>query len=258
MASLPDVHGILIDIDGVLYVGNRAVGGAADAIRQLAERPLPHRYVTNTTTHSRQQLAARLQGLGFAITPEEILSTPAAAAAYLQQRHYHTCCCVVGDAIRPEFAGFDSDTETPDAIVIGDIGSTWSYELVNRLARMVLAGAELIALHKGRFWQTEAGLQVDIGAFVAGIEYVTGVTATVIGKPSPAFFHTALEALGCSPEQVVMIGDDIESDVGGAQRCGMRGVLVKTGKYRRAQADASSVKPDLLLDSIADLPDCLA
>ncbi|MYM63431.1 TIGR01458 family HAD-type hydrolase [Pseudomaricurvus sp. HS19] len=254
MNCLPNLHGLLIDIDGVLYVGDRAIDGAADTIQLLTDRGLPHRFVTNTTTRSREQMAAGLQAMGFNIQAAEILSTPAAAAAYLQQQHHHTCHCVVGDAIRPEFAGFDSDTETPDAIVIGDIGPNWSYALINRLARQVMEGAELIALHKGRFWQTEEGLQVDIGAFVAGIEYVTGVTATVIGKPSAAFFDTALQALQCGPQQVLMIGDDIESDVGGAQRCGMRGALVKTGKYRQAQAEASAVKPDLLLDSVADLP----
>ncbi len=257
MSALPNLHGLLIDIDGVLYVGDHAIAGAADTIQLLADRGLPYRFVTNTTTQSREQMAAKLQAMGFNIQAPSILSTPAATAAYLQQQNHHSCHCVVGDTIRAEFAGFDSDTETPDAIVIGDIGPNWSYELVNHLARQVMDGAELIALHKGRFWQTEEGLQVDIGAFVAGIEYVTGVTATVIGKPSPAFFDTALQALQCTAEQVLMIGDDIESDVGGAQRCGIRGALVKTGKYRQAQADASAVTPDLLLDSFADLPDCL-
>ena len=122
---------------------------------------------------------------------------------------------------------------------------------------MVRGGAEIVALHKGRYWQTEHGLQVDIGVFVAGLEYATGKPATVIGKPSATFFRMGLKDLGVDPESVVMVGDDIEADVGGAQRAGVRGVLVRTGKYRPDDLERSDLAPDAVITSIADLVDCL-
>jgi HAD superfamily hydrolase (TIGR01458 family) len=118
---------------------------------------------------------------------------------------------------------------------------------------MLMDGAGLIALHKGKYWQTAEGLRVDIGAFIAGLEYVTGVDATVIGKPSPAFFQAAVNELGCSKDEIVMVGDDIDADVGGAQQCGIRGILVRTGKYRQDAVAVSSIVPDGTLDSIAHL-----
>lgn len=114
-------------------------------------------------------------------------------------------------------------------------------------------GAELVALHRNKFWQTEAGLQMDIGAFVAGLEYVTGKSATVLGKPSPEFFAAALSRIGLKPGETAIIGDDIDTDIGTAQTLGIMGILVKTGKYRAAYAQASGITPDLVLDSIADL-----
>ncbi len=256
-AVLDDIRGILIDLEGVLYVGDRVIEGAVNAIRELERRTFPHRFVTNTTTQSRKGLSVKLKSLGFSIEPDHILSTPAAAAAYLRQRGVQSCFLVIADAIRDEFQAFAHTEVTPEAVVIGDIGRAWDYELVNRIAQMVMAGAELVALHKGKFWQTDAGLRVDIGAFVAGIEYVTGVGARVIGKPSRAFFEAGIEALQCPAEHIAMIGDDIESDVGGAQRCGMKGILVRTGKFRQEQLAACGIVPDGVLDSVAQLPGAL-
>lgn len=253
MTTFDDISGILFDLDGVLYVGDRAVAGAIDTIALINQRQIPHRYVTNTTTQSRASLAQKLQAMGFAIEPHEILSAPAAACVYLRQRQASTCYFAVSDEIKAEFNEFTVSDTSPDVVVIGDIGREWSYELVNNLFQMVMAGAELVALHKGKYWQTLSGLRLDIGAFVAGLEYAAGVEATIIGKPSPAFFQAAIQELQCPVATIVMVGDDIDSDVGGAQRCGMRGFLVRTGKYRQDYAAASPVVPDAVLDSVVQL-----
>jgi len=142
-------------------------------------------------------------------------------------------------------------------VIVGDVGKSWDYDLMNRVFRMVIGGAELVALHKGRYWQVEDGLRMDIGAFVAGLEYATGKQATVIGKPSAEFFHLALADMRLDPEAVAMIGDDIGGDVGGAQSVGMKGVLVRTGKYREDLVSGSGITPDMIVDSIADIPDLL-
>ncbi len=257
MKVFDDICGILIDLEGVLYVGDRVIEGAVDTLTFLQEQHIPHRFVTNTTTQSREGLSRKLNQFGFAIKADDILSTPAAAAAYLRQQEVRSCFLAISDAIQDEFQAFTHTDKAPDAVLIGDIGRAWDYDLINRIARMVMGGAELVALHKGKYWQTGEGLSIDIGAFVAGIEYATGVEATVIGKPSPAFFQAGARALGCVAARTLMIGDDIDSDVGGAQRCGMRGVLVRTGKFRAEQLTASAVVPDGVLDSIGQLPQYL-
>jgi ribonucleotide monophosphatase NagD (HAD superfamily) len=100
-------------------------------------------------------------------------------------------------------------------------------------------------------------LRLDIGPFVAGLEYATGKTADVAGKPSPAFFRSALEAAGVSADEAVMVGDDIRGDIGGAQQLGIGGVLVRTGKYREDDVAASGVTSDRVIYSVADLADVL-
>lgn len=253
MSKLSDIRGILFDLDGVFYIGDRAIDGVGEVIEQLQQKRIPFRFVTNTTVQSRASLAQKLQGMGLPVNAEQILSAPHAAVLYLRQRGYRSCHALVADEIKPEFAEFDARGSHPQAIIIGDIGEAWSYALLNHVFQLLMSGSQMIALHKNKFWQTLDGLHVDIGAFVAGLEYVTGQQAVVIGKPSLAFFELAVQQLGVLKQQVIMVGDDIDSDVFGAQQAGLKGVLVRTGKYREAYTAASSIKPDAVLDSVADL-----
>lgn len=253
MANISALRGLLFDLDGVFYVGEVALPGAREVITYLQGKALPYRYVTNTTTQSRLGLASKLQALGLPIETDEIVTTPYAAKLYLRQHGYRSGFFVVADAVKHEFDEFQLNENTPQVVVVGDIGSAWNYELLNKVFRLLMGGARLIALHKNKFWQTEDGLRMDIGAFISGLEYVTGQTATVIGKPSADFFATALQSLGLPSDQVGMVGDDIDVDVGGAQQCGLHGILVKTGKFRSEYTAASSIYPDAVLDSVADL-----
>jgi len=252
--ALQNVKGFLFDLDGVFHVGSSIVPGAVETIEYLRFNNIPYRFTTNTSTRSRESLQRKLNGIGVPLRGEEIISSPYAAVLYLRQRSNPRCCFVLADDVRSDFAEFESDEVNPEAIVLGDVGDKWNYDLLNRLFGMMMNGAELIALHKGRYWQVEDGLRMDIGAFVAGLEYVTGKQATIIGKPSRSFFELALQELGLPAEDVAMIGDDIISDVGGAQDAGLKGILVKTGKYRPDVVSHSPVTPDLILDSIGKLP----
>lgn len=253
MKKTHDIHGILFDLDGVFYVGSKVIDGAYDTIHHVKERGIPYRYVTNTTTQSRDALSRKLHTLGLPIEPHEILSAPYAACVYLRQRQPRSCYFLVSEAVIDEFREFATSDTDPEVVIIGDIGRAWNYDLVNHIFHLVMGGADLIALHKGKFWQTPDGLRVDIGVFIAGLEYVTGVEATIMGKPSLAFFQSAIHELGCPKEEIVMVGDDIDADVGGAQQCGIRGFLVRTGKYRQDYVAASPILPDGVLDSIAQL-----
>ncbi len=245
--------GFLFDLDGTVYVGDRPIDGAVSAINHIRNRGIPLRFSTNTTTRSLASLVGKLNDMGLPVGLDETFGVIQAAVSYLRRKGRPTCHVLLTDDPKSDFKEFPQTDENPEYLVIGDIGKYWDYELMNRLFRMVVNGAEMIALHKGRYWETEDGLQVDIGAFVAGLEYVTGKQATVIGKPSASFFHEVLSDMALAPEEVVMVGDDLVNDVLGAQQVGMRGVLVRTGKYREELVAQSDVKPDLIIDSVADL-----
>jgi len=159
-----------------------------------------------------------------------------------------------------EFAGLpmlDASAETGARwVVVGDLGERWDFHTLNRAFRLLQSSpeAELVALGLTRFWQAQDGLRLDTAPYVAALECASGRKAVVMGKPAAAFFHTAARKLGVAEGEILMLGDDIRIDVGGAQAAGLKGGLVKTGKYRPGDLDGD-VKPDVVLDSIAALPD---
>lgn len=139
--------------------------------------------------------------------------------------------------------------------MIGDIGDAWDNERLNRAFRQVMEGARLVAIRKNRYWMRGDGLALDAGPFVAALEYATGRSADLIGKPQPAYFRLAAASLGVPLDRIAMVGDDVESDVGGAQAAGLAGVLVRTGKFREDRLASSGVRPDHILGSVADVVD---
>lgn len=247
-----DIKGYIFDLDGTFYVGDKAINGAADLIVRLRKLNIPFRFTTNTTTRSLDSLIAKLNRLGLPIRPEESFGAVKAAVEFLRSKGSPSCFLVLAGEVLSDFAEFQISETTPEYIVIGDV-DYWSYDLLNKLFGMIMNGATLVALHKGRYWQTESGLQLDIGVFIAGLEYVTGREAIVIGKPSQSLFQLVLDDMNLSAEQVAMVGDDLINDVKGAQEAGMKGILVRTGKFREELLAESNVKPDLVIDSVADL-----
>ncbi|MDD2700978.1 MAG: TIGR01458 family HAD-type hydrolase [Sideroxydans sp.] len=255
MPKMTGIRGLLIDLDGVLYVADTPVPGAGEVIARLTAQDIPRRYLTNTTTRTAASVLEKLQHLGFDVRAGEVFSPITATVQFLKNQGQPSINPVVRDSVLPEFAGFPVDDERPDYVVIGDIGAAWSYPLINRIFAQLHAGAALIAMHKNKFFQGEDGLQVDIGAFVAGLEYVSGKQAQVIGKPSRSFFDLALQSLQLPASSVAMIGDDIETDVGGGKDAGMHGILVRTGKYRQGCEAHAAHKPDCIMDTLGDLFD---
>ena len=253
---------ILFDLDGTLYVGNQAIPGAVDALSKLRDKNYQLRFLTNTTTKPQADLVQQLKSLGFSLEAHELISAPVAAALELQTLQKETqrslrIWPVVADAIKTDFNDFEWDDKNPDVVVLGDIGDRWDLNLINRLFNVVHGGAQLIALHKNRFWQTNDGLKADIGFFVAGLEYVCSIDARVMGKPNSDFFKRVLDSVGVSAGNTVMVGDDIDSDVGGAQALGIKGCLVKTGKFRQSYFEQSKIKPDMVAESVVDFAESL-
>lgn len=246
------IKGLLIDIDGVLIEDGRALGGAVEQLNTLKSK-YGVRLLTNTTTKRVGDIHHMLTDLGFDIHQSEIITAPVAAQMLLKDKDFSKIYPVVSPSILPEFENFTINENEPQAVIIGDVGKRWDYDLLNQIFKCVMNGAELIALHKGKFWKSEGALQLDIGVFVAGLEYATGRAATVIGKPSSSFFNAALSSIDLPKNEVLMIGDDIDGDIGGAQRCGIQAFLVKTGKYNEQFVAQSAVKPDQVIAGFSQL-----
>lgn len=204
----------------------------------------------------------RLHGYGFDVSADEVFTATLAGAEVARDAGYG---CVAPFILEPALADLGdldlcggtsgrSATRSPQAVLVGDLGDRWTYTLMQEAFEHLMAGAALIALSRDRYWLREGRLALDAGPFVAGLEFASGKNAVVAGKPSPAFYAAALRSLGLdAPASAAMVGDDVWSDVQGAQRAGLQGWLVRTGKYRQALLAESGVKPDRILDSVAAL-----
>jgi HAD superfamily hydrolase (TIGR01458 family) len=250
---LPGCRAVLLDLDGVLYVEGRPLPRAAGAVEELRAAGLALRFVTNTTAHSRRATLEKLRRLGFAVEEDELVTPAVLALQHCRDRGYTSAALLVRDELKGEFGELEESGE-PNAVIVGDLGERFDYGVLNRAFRQLLAGAELIALQKNRYWLRDDGLCLDVGPFVAALEYAAGCEALVVGKPAGAFFDHVLDGLGVPAGAAVMVGDDIESDIGGALRAGLAAVLVRTGKYREEAVAASGIEPTAIVDSAADLP----
>ena len=248
---------ILLDVDGVLHVSGQPIPGAVEAIARLRADGHRLRFVTNNSTRARADLAAEIRSLGLELEDEELQTTPSAAAERLGGRRVYA---LLMPAIVPDLDGVELVGEGADAVLVGgcdesaEANQVFSYMNLGRAFSEVQAGADLFCLHKNPWWQTARGPMLDGGAFVAALEYATGVDATLIGKPSAACFAAALAALDAEPELTWLVTDDLEQDIRGAQIFGMKTVLLRTGKFRPETLEHSSVIPDAVLSSIAVLP----
>ena len=254
---LAGVRALLVDLEGTVYQNERLIPGAAEALREAEARGVPHRFVTNTTSRPRAVIARQLAAMGFPVDIERIFTAPRAARARLLREGVRRCDFLVQPALLPDFEGLIPDEASPEAVVLGDMGDHLTYARLNRALRHVMSGAELVALARNRVWRGADGWMLDVGAIAAALEYGTGHTASLVGKPSPEFFAEALASIGVAPREAAVVGDDLESDVGGGQSAGMKGVLVRTGKFRAEEAAHSSIRPDAILDSLAALPSAL-
>ena len=248
---------VLLDLDGVLYVEDEPVPGAAAAVERMRAAGLRLRFVTNTTSHSRAATLKKLSTLGFEVGAVELITPARLALQHCRERGHRRVALLMDDEVKAEFSELEESEHQPDAVIVGDLGERFGYDVLNRAFRHLLAGAELVALQKNRYWLREDGLCLDVGPFVAALEYAAACEAHVVGKPAVAFFGHVLEGAGAAPDQAVMVGDDIESDIGGALGAGLAAIMVRTGKYRSDAVLASGIQPTATVDSIADVPDLL-
>lgn len=254
---------LLLDLDGTLYVAGAPVPGAPETVAALRRAAVPFRFVTNTTSRPRAALVERLRQYGFEARPDEMLTPVIAAATLARTRGCTTLAPFLPAPALADLAGFDlrggtsgrPAPTTPEAVLIGDLAEQWTYALMQEAFSYLLGGAQLIALSRDRYWRRGDEIALDAGPFVAGLEYAASRDAILAGKPSAEFFRAAVASLpaGTADRGVAMVGDDLWSDVRGAQEAGYRGWLVRTGKFREQALRDSAVVPDRILNSVADL-----
>ena len=248
---------ILLDVDGVLHVSGEPIPGAAEAVSELRAAGHALRFVTNNSTRPRSLLADELREMGFALENRELQTTPGAAARELEGKRV---LALVMPSIVPDLDALELVGEDPEAVLIGgcdeslEPNNVFSYMNLGRAFEEISSGASFYCMHKNKWWQTSRGPMLDSGAFVAGLEYATGVEATVLGKPSPSYFAAALDALDAEPERTWLVTDDVEADIRGARLFGMRTALVRTGKFRPETLETADPAPDIVVSSLAHFP----
>ncbi|MGD2171745.1 MAG: TIGR01458 family HAD-type hydrolase [Gammaproteobacteria bacterium] len=253
-------NSLLIDLDGVVYQGGELIDGASETLEWLESQRVPHLYVTNTTSRPRDSLLKKFDRLGFGAKATEIMTPVIAAREWLDAHDLHRAAMFVPPPTLRDFGDIEpvelDGSEPADAVIVGDLGEAWDFRLLNGAFRLLMQepAPRLVALGMTRYWHGPGGLQLDVAPFVKALEHAATCEAVVVGKPAPAFFESALAKLGCTAGQALMIGDDIVGDVDAAQQCGIRGIQVRTGKFREPDLDRG-IEPFALLDSIAGLPD---
>ena len=243
----------LIDLDGTLYFKNEPYPGAVQTVKYLRQKGYQIRFLTNITAKTPKMLHEQMRALGFDVYESEIFNASYACLLFLRSQPRARCHFMVDDFVKAFFNEIPTDNESPDFVVLGDYGDKFDFRSLNHAFRLLMGGAELLALQKSPYWVSPEGILLDCGAFVALFEYASNKSAKIIGKPSELFFNIALDSLQLSPSDVIMVGDDITTDILGAERVGMRSVLVRTGKFQPNQLESPVANPTWVLDSVSDL-----
>ncbi len=258
MIDKNEIECFLIDIDGVVFSSNQPVDGAKETLDYLEKNKYKRLFVTNATRHSNKALVEKFSKLPVNVTIDEILNSAYATADYVVGKKNGAKCFLTGadyldDVYRNKGLNVTRTEEKVDFVVLG-FDKRINYEMMASALRMILDGADLIAMHEDKFYPSEGKLCISLGAFVKALEYSSGKKAIVIGKPNKNFFDVALAKLNSQASKAVMIGDSITGDIVGAKKAGLKTVLVKTGNFRKEDLDNSEIKPDFVIDSIKDLP----
>ncbi|MEX2274803.1 MAG: TIGR01458 family HAD-type hydrolase [Actinomycetota bacterium] len=244
---------VLLDMDGVLLHGAEPISGAPATVAWLREQGIPFRVVTNSTGLSTSGFAQQLHGAGIAIEAHEIVTAVVGTASYLRTHYRGSSVFLLSDAApADDLAGITLVEEGADVVVIGGASDEFTYGAVTRAFRMLMDGANLVAMHRNRYWRAEDGWYLDGGAYVEALEKASGKEAMVCGKPSRTFFEAALAGTGAEPGRAMMVGDDIRNDVLAAQETGMTGVLVRTGKFR--EEDLEVGEANHVIGGVGELP----
>jgi len=255
---IKQLGGFLFDLDGVIFQGNALIPGSKEALSALRGAKIPYRFITNTTRMTKNNLINMLDNMGLTIDQNDVFAAPHAAAEYCKLKGYNKILLVIPDLeMQDVFSAFQLVEDNPDAVIVGDMGKLFSFELLNKLFKIIVNGAELVAMHKNRYWVAADGLTLDLGAFISALEYASNRSATIIGKPDENLFKLAVRSWNVSKNKIYVVGDDFDGDICGAKNAGMKSILVKTGKFREESLENSKIVPDYIINSIADLTELI-
>jgi HAD superfamily hydrolase (TIGR01458 family) len=275
--ALAGVRALLLDLDGVIVLKGELLPGAREALAELDERSIPYRIVTNTSLISRASLSRWGSRLGAPIPADRIMSALSASAAFTRHRYPGQPIFVMAssDALN-EFAGqhlmtgeeADRADARAAAVIIGDAPEAITFDNLNRAFRLVRNGAALIGMHRNPWWLTPDGPTLDSGAMVTGLEFATERSARILGKPAPDFFREAAAELVTEVHlaggprlvrhDIAMVGDDVRTDILAAQRVGLRGAFVLSGKHGLDDVEAvarsrGGRRPDATVPTLLDV-----
>jgi len=256
-AKLGSIDALLIDMAGTLFEGHREIPGSFEFIKSLDKRGLRYCFLTNTAGRTADGIAQAMAANGLPVAPERILNPIVAAEGLLRREGLQSFYFAGSDHVRAAFSVDPNNDTDPAVVVLGDLQDICTYEELNKIYRLISAGARLLTTSYSPYFLTEGGRSLDTGAFTRMFEQFTGTKAVVLGKPSQLFFEMALAQMGATPETTVMVGDDVITDIGGAAALGMRTVLVRTGKFSEEQLKSASLQPDLTIDKLADLAELI-
>lgn len=247
------VRAVLLDLEGTLFAKGKALPGAASVVAGLREQGLGVRFVTNIDSQSPAKVAAELGGFGLDVPVEDLFTPVSAAQTFFVSAPDARVATLISNALQGEFANLERSAPYTH-VLVGDCRDVLDYALLDRAFRALRAGAELVALQRGRYFRRADGDHLDTGAVVAGLEYSAGVKARVLGKPSVDFFSLAARSLGVLVQECVVVGDDATSDIAGGRDAGAHTVQVRTGKYADQHLEGITGSADKTIDSVADLP----
>ena len=253
MDKFTDIKGFLIDLEGVIYSGDDIIEGAIRTLEKLNTR-FKIRYLTNTTTTSRKLIYQKLKNFKLPLIETDVFSPSIAVTDYLKNKDISNIYLLANSNIRSDFNRFIFDDQNPQAIILGDIYKDFNWDNLNKTFELLIKNETiLVALHKNRYCKRNNQISLDLGPFVSALEYASSQKAVVIGKPEKTFFDLAISSLGFNKDEIIMIGDDIIADIGGAKSNNIKAIQVKTGKYQPKDESNNIIQPDYRIDSIADL-----
>lgn len=247
-----NVKAIFFDLDGTLYFKGNAIKGAVETVDYLKSKGYICRFLTNTDSKKTSTILDRVTNMGFHINLDEIFTPVTASVKFLEWKKNASVYSFVSDEIIKEYEKFNISEDTVDYLVIGDCREKVNYANLNKVFRLIGEHTEILALQKGRYYYDSTGKNLDTGAFVSMLEYAANKNSTVLGKPSKSFFNILLQDLNLCPSDILIIGDDITTDIAGANKISANSALVKTGKFKD-QINMKTGTPDYVLNSVTDL-----
>nr|CAI5835733.1 unnamed protein product [Callosobruchus analis] len=247
------LRGVLIDLSGTLHIENQAIPGCIEALNRLLSSNLYVRFVTNTTKESKRILFERLTELGFKVDKDHIISSLGAAKSLIVKRNLRPMLMLSPEAMEDFYDVQCPKDDKPNAVLIGLAPTEFHYDRLNQAFRYLQDGAQLIAIHAGKYYKRSDGLALGPGCFVKGLEYSAQCSAELVGKPNKSFFLSALGDI--PPEEAVMIGDDVTDDIQGAMNAGLKGYLVQTGKYKAGDENKINPSPTVVVPSFVEAVD---